>query len=296
MAGVLPALGAAIGFAIYQLVNRRALQTVDVYRGTASILAVGAALLMVAAGLTGGLALVPAAPLSALLFCAAAGFVHFFCGWTFLAWSQVRLGAARAGILIGTVPLFGALIAAALLDEPLSSGDLAGLVLVVVGVWIVSARSGVTTATPPRQTRLGIAAGLATALCWSSSPVLIRQGLEGLPSPTAGAGLGMLASALVYALGVVLTKGRASRTPIDARTRNLLLVTGVAASSAIWMQWTAYDLTAVATVLAILQLTPITVVILASRIGGDRLGGTALQRVLVGAVLTVSGSLFLVLG
>lgn len=296
MAGVLPALGAAIGFAIYQLVNRRALQTVDVYRGTASILAIGAALLMVVAGITGGLSLVPEAPVSALLFCAAAGFVHFFCGWTFLAWAQVRLGAARAGILIGTVPLFGALVAAALLDEPLSSSDLVGLVLVVVGVWIVSARRGVGTDTPPRQTQLGIAAGLATALCWSTSPVLIRQGLEGLPSPTAGAGLGMLASALVYALGVVLTRGRANRAPIDTSTRNLLLVTGIAASSSIWMQWTAYDLTAVATVLAILQLTPITVVILASRIGGDRLSGTALQRVLVGAALTVTGSLFLVLG
>ncbi|MBS3939533.1 MAG: DMT family transporter [Actinobacteria bacterium] len=296
MAGVLPALGAAIGFAIFQLVNRRALQTVDVYRGTASILAIGAALLMAVAGITGGLALVPEAPVSALLFCAAAGFVHFFCGWTFLAWSQVRLGAARAGILIGTVPLFGALVAAALLDEPLSSLDLVGLVLVVVGVWIVSARSGVTTAAPTRRTHLGIAAGLATALCWSSSPVLIRQGLEGLPSPTAGAGLGMLASALVYALGVVLTKRRANRSPIDGATRRLLLITGIAASSAIWMQWTAFDLTAVATVLAVLQLTPITVVILASRIGGDRLDGRALQRVLAGALLTVTGSLLLVLG
>lgn len=296
MAGVLPALGAAVGFAVYQLVNRRALQTVDVYRGTASILAIGSALLMVVAGLTGGLALVPEAPVTALLFCAAAGFVHFFCGWTFLAWAQVRLGAARAGILIGTVPLFGALIAAAVLDEPLSSTDLVGLVLVVVGVWIVSARRGVTTDTPPRQTQLGIAAGLATALCWSSSPVLIRQGLEGLPSPTAGAGLGMLASAVVYGLGVLLTRRRANRTPIAATTRQLLLITGVAASSSIWMQWTAFDRTAVATVLAILQLTPVTVVILASRVGGDRLDGTALRRVLAGAALTVSGSLFLVLG
>lgn len=294
MAGVLPALAAAIGFAVYQLCNRRALQTVDVYRGTASILAIGAALLMVVAGVTGGLALVPEAPVSALLFCAAAGFVHFFCGWTFLAWSQVRLGAARAGILVGTVPLFGALIAAVVLDEPLTGADVAGLVLVVGGVWLVMARRGVTTDTPPRQTRLGIAAGLATALSWSSSPVLIRQGLAGLPSPIAGAGLGMLASALVYGLAVVATRRRANRTALSGDTKGLLLIAGLAVSVSIWMQWTAYDLTDVATVLAILQLTPIVVVVLASRIGGDRLGTKAQRLVFAGAVLTVFGSLLLV--
>lgn len=295
MAGVIPAVVAALAFAVFQIVNRRALQTVDVYRGTATILGVGAAALLLVATVTGGIAHLPAAPVSALLFCAAAGFVHFFCGWTFLGWSQVRLGVARAGILIGTVPLFGALIAAVALGETLSPADVAGLVLVVVGIAVVSARRGVA-AGPPTDARLGVAAGLATALCWSSSPVLIRQGLEGLPSPTTGAAIGLLSSALVYTLAVVVAGRRTRRPPIDGAVWKLLVVTGLAASLAIWAQWTAYDLTAVATVLALLQLTPITVVLLAGRFGGDQLDRRARQRVLIGTVLTVGGSLLLVLG
>ncbi|MFA9444228.1 EamA family transporter [Egicoccus sp. AB-alg6-2] len=295
VAGVVPALLAAVAFAVYQLVNRRALLGVDVYRGTSTVMGVGAVLLLLVAGLTGGLALVPSAPLTSLLLCAAAGFVHFFCGWTFLGWSQVRLGAARTGILIGTVPLFGALIAALALGEALSPQDVVGLLVVVSGVAIVSARRGAAD-TPVADARLGVAAGLATALCWSSSPVLIRRGLEGLPSPLAGAAIGMLASAVVYGLAVLLTRRRARRSVVEPGTRRLLLIVGLAASFAIWMQWTAFDLAPVATVLALLQLTPITVVVLASRIGGDRLTGRAQQRVLLGAALTVSGSLLLVLG
>lgn len=295
VAGVVPALLAAVAFAVYQLVNRRALQGVDVYRGTSTVMGVGAVLLLLVAGLTGGLAVVPSAPVSSLLLCAGAGFVHFFCGWTFLGWSQVRLGAARTGILVGTVPLFGALIAAVALAEPLSPLDALGLVVVVAGVAVVSARRGGGDA-PGSQVRLGVLAGLGCALCWSSSPVLIRRGLEGLPSPLAGAAIGMLASALVYGAAVLLTRRRANRTPIEPGTTRLLLVVGLAASFAIWMQWTAFDVAPVATVLALLQLTPITVVVLASRIGGERLAGRALQLVLLGAALTVTGSLLLVLG
>ena len=295
MAGVVPAVVAAFGFALFQLVNRRALQTVDVYRGTATLLGVGATLLLVIAALTGGLALVPAAPVSSLLLCAAAGFVHFFCGWTFLAWSQVRLGAARAGILTGTMPLFGALIAAVALDEPLSVVDMCGLAAVVMGTAIVTARRAAAAAAPT-QTWQGVAAGLATALCWSSSPVLIRRGLEGLPSPLTGAALGMLASAVVYALAVVLSRRRATRPALAPHTVGLLLVAAVAVSLSIWMQWTAFDLAKIATVLALLQLTPILVVVLAPRISGDRLSPRTQRRILLGAAATVSGSLLLVLG
>jgi drug/metabolite transporter (DMT)-like permease len=292
--GVIPAVLAAVGFASFQLVNRRALSGVDVFRGTATLLGVGAALLLLVAWLTGGLALVPAAPVSALLFCAAAGFVHFFCGWTLLGWSQVRLGVAKTGILIGTVPLFGALVAAVALDERLTAPAVLGLLIVTAGVAVVSARGG-TGVTSVTDARVGVAAGLATALCWSVSPVLIRQGLEGLPSPLAGAAIGMFASALVYAAAVMLTARRAGRAAVVNRTRQLLLLGGVLVSLSIWMQWVAFDLAPVASVLALLQLTPVTVVLLASRLGGDELTGTVARRVWTGASLTVAGSLVLVL-
>jgi drug/metabolite transporter (DMT)-like permease len=292
--GVVPAVLAAVGFALFQLVNRRALSGVDVFRGTATLLGVGAAILLLIAWVTGGLALVPSAPVAALLFCAAAGFVHFFCGWTLLGLSQVRLGVARTGILLGTVPLFGALVAAAALDEGLTAPAVLGLLIVTTGVAVVSARGG-TSVLGIVDARVGVAAGLGAALCWSVSPVLIRQGLEGLPSPLAGAAIGMFASALVYTAAVVLTGRRAGRAAVIVRTWQLLLLGGTLVSLSIWMQWVAFDLAPVASVLALLQLTPVTVVVLASRLGGDELKGAVARRVWTGASLTVAGSLVLVL-
>jgi drug/metabolite transporter (DMT)-like permease len=292
---VVPALAAATGFALFQLVNRRALTGVDVYRGTAALLAVGSVLLLVISGLTGGLGGLADASVATLLYAAGAAFLHFFVGWTLLAWSQVRLGVARTGILIGTVPLFGALVAAAALDEPLTSFGVVGLLLVVAGVGVVSARGG-HTVSRPADVRAGVLAGLATALCWSVSPVLIRQALAGLPSPLAGAGIGMLACAVVYAAMVLLLgTARSERPPIERRTVRLLVLGGILVSLAIWMQSTAYDLLPVATVLALLQLTPVTVVLLAVRLGGDVLSPMAARRLWIGTVLTVVGSLILVL-
>jgi drug/metabolite transporter (DMT)-like permease len=289
-----PAVASAVGFAFFQFVNRRALTGVDVYRGTATLLGVGAVTLLSVAGLTGGLSLVAAAPRSALLFCAAAGFVHFFCGWTLLGWSQVKVGVARTGILIGTAPLFGALIAAFFLGETLTPLAVTGLVIVVLGVAVVSARHHPGSLTPS-DARLGTLAGLGTALCWSSSPVLIRRGLEGLPAPVAAASIGMLACALVYAAAIVVAGRRVERARITASTRQLMVAGGALISLSIWMQWTAYDLAPVAAVLALLQLTPIIVVLLATRLGGEVLDPTAQVRVRVGAAMTVAGSLALIL-
>ncbi len=167
MVGAVPALLAAVGFAGFQLINRRALAGVDVYRGTATLLLVSTVVLGVVSLVSGELSLVLEAPARAILFCAAAGFVHFFFGWTLLGMAQIRVGAARAGIMVGTVPLFGALLAALLLDESLSAFDVTGLLLVVAGVGVVVSARGAPPAGSQGSPAMGVLAGLATAACWS---------------------------------------------------------------------------------------------------------------------------------
>jgi len=46
--------------------------------------------------------------------------------------------------------------------------------------------------------------GLGTAVAWAISPVLIKEGLDGLSSPLLGLTLGMAAAVLAYAVLVVL--------------------------------------------------------------------------------------------
>lgn len=294
MVGVLPALGAAIGFAVFQVVNARALSRVDVYRGTRVLLVMGTLALGTVTMITEGVTLWTAAPPRALVMSAIAGMLHFFLGWTFLGLAQQRIGAARTGALIGAVPLFGALLAWGFLGEPLVFLQVAGLFVVVAGVAIIATgnRKGAV-----REAGLvtGVLAALGTALCWSISPIFIRQGLEGIPSPSAAASVGLLTSALLYSALVAIGRRGKERVAIERPTRVLLGIGGTLVALSLWMQWTAFDLAVVAVVLVILQLTPALVPILA-RIGAPKAGLVPLSRIYPGIAGIVGGSLLVILG
>ena len=294
---------------MFQTVQRRALRGIDVYRATATVLVVAAIVLAAIAAVATDVSSLAAAPVLALLACAAAGLLHFGLGWTLLGVSQVRLGAPRTGIVVGTVPLFGALVAALVLDEPLGAIQVGGLLLTVAGVVVVVRIRGrrtpvVATRAPsasadavpdtPSDLRVGVLAGLATAACWSVSPVLIRYGLRDLESPLLAAAVGMTACATAYAVGIVAT-GNLRHRPVDRDVWPLLLVSGTAVSVAILLQWTSYDLTTIAVALAVLQFTPPLVVALSARVAGDVLAPAARRRAWSGAGLTLVGSLALVL-
>lgn len=296
MAGVVPALLAATAFAAFQMVNRRALSGIDPYRGTGALVGVGAVVLGLVSLLTEGPAVVTAAPSSALGFAAAAGFLHFVGGWTLLGFSQLRVGTARTGVLLGTVPLFGALIAAITLDESLTGVTMLGLVVVTTGVGIVvTARTGAAVDASRRRVVAGVAAGLGTALCWSSSPVLIRRALEGLPSPVTVAAVGMAACATGYVVIALLTRRvAATRTAVPRETVGLLVLAGSIIAFAIWMQWTALSLSPVAVVLTVAQLTPPLVVFLSLLQSGEAFGRAA-TRVWLGTFVTIAGSLVVIL-
>lgn len=294
MIGVLPALGAAVGFAVFQVVNARALTRIDVYRGTRVLLVMGTLALGTITIATEGIGLWTAAPPRALLMCAVAGMLHFFLGWTFLGLAQQRIGAARAGALIGTVPLFGALLAWMFLGEPLVVRQVLGLFVVVAGVAAIATmhRKGSI-----REAGLvvGVLSGLSTALCWSISPIFIRQGLEGIPSSSAAATVGLLTSAVLYSALVAISRRGKDKVTIERQTRLLLGTSGMLVALSLWMQWTAFDLATVAVVLVILQLTPALLPILA-RIGAPKADLVPLSRIYPGIAGIVGGSLLVVLG
>lgn len=292
MIGLLPALGAAAAFAAFQVVNARALTRTDVARGTRVLLTTAAVVLGTITLVTDGPSPWTEAPSRALLMAAAAGVVHFGLGWTFLGTAQQRIGAARTGALVGTVPLFGSFVAWGLLGEAIGSVQVAGLLLVVVGVATIATRNRRGPAVP--RAFSGVAAALGTATCWSVSPVLIREALAGIPSPRAAATVGLLASALLHAALVAVARRGRERAAIDRRALQLLAIGGSLVALALWMQWTAFSLAPVATVLVLLQLTPVLVPLLA-RIGGTAAGDLPLSRLYLGVMAIVLGSLPVIL-
>lgn len=138
MTGVWWAIVAGLAFGVFQSFNRRAGRHIDSYLSTFVLLVVSAIVLAIVALLTEDLSLLRQAPLVAYIHFGIAGFIHFFLGWTFLALSQKRVGAARTGALIGTTPLFAFAVGLVFFGEVLSLPVVLGVLLVIAGVYLVS--------------------------------------------------------------------------------------------------------------------------------------------------------------
>lgn len=141
MSGVVWALVAAVAFAVTQIFNRKSNQLIDAYRTAFGLLATAAVVLIVRMLVTGEFALLAEAPVSSLVYFVLATFIHYVGGWTLIALSQQRIGVARSKALVGAAPLVGAILAAFVLDETFALPIAAGVMIAVVGVWLVSMSS-----------------------------------------------------------------------------------------------------------------------------------------------------------
>jgi drug/metabolite transporter (DMT)-like permease len=302
---------AGIGFGLFQSVNRAALRGMDAIASTFLQLLVSAVVLVAASLATDDPRRLLAAPAAALLYFAAAGLVHFSVGWTLLNLSQQRLGAARTSPLLATVPLFGVALAALTLHELPSAPELAGVALIVGGVYAVEldrsgrrrrpervpdapARTPANPAhrpadPPPRPATAWTASlfGLGTALCWAVSPILIRQGLRGLPSPLLGVTIGLVAATAAYGLALPL---RRRRLRVAREALAWKLAAGLLVGVSTWTRWSAVALVPVAVVLALGLLSVPTVLAAAPLLVG-RQAERVTAPVLAGATLVVAGAL-----
>jgi drug/metabolite transporter (DMT)-like permease len=283
MGGAAWALLAGVSFGVWQAVNRRTTQHIDPYRATFGFLLVAVIGLGAFSAATQDLALLSTAPLTAFFAFGAAGVVHFFFGWTFLALSQQRIGAANTGVVTAATPLIGSVLAMVVLDEPLGAMALVAIVLVSYGVVLIARRA---SAESHRPTFPWFA--LAASLSWGTSPLLIRWGLEGLASPVIGVTIGLAAATTLYAIG--LASGRAPTTDgTPPEVRRWILIGGILVAIAIGSQWTALDLVEVNVVVTLQQVaTPVVVVV------APFLVGTAIERwtwrLIVGMVAVIAGS------
>ena len=140
MNSIIWAFVAGIGFGVFQTLNRKAGQQLDPLRGTFILLIFSSLLMIVLAVTTTNVRVVQSSPPTAILYFVIAGFIHFFVGWTLLSISQNRIGAARTGAIIGTLPVFGLIIDVVLYGETLTPPLLLGVALVVAGMYMISLR------------------------------------------------------------------------------------------------------------------------------------------------------------
>jgi uncharacterized membrane protein len=135
--------------------------------------------------------------------------------------------------------------------------------------------------------------GLGTALCFAISPIFIRGGLEGLPSPLLGVTIGMITCAIAYGLTLLLVRRRSHTTPVSSDALLFQLAAGILIGLSTWARWIALDLAPVAVVLALGRINVPVVIWLSPLLVGRKLEPVT-PRVWLGAALIVCGSLLLI--
>lgn len=113
--------------------------------------------------------------------------------------------------------------------------------------------------------------GLAAAFFWALSPIFIRIGLRGLPSPMLGVTIGVTASALSYAVILLWQRQRWLGVPITNEAWTFKLLAGLLVGLSTWMRWVALDLAPIAVVLALTMISSPLVFLLAPLISGKQL-------------------------
>jgi drug/metabolite transporter (DMT)-like permease len=290
VSGVIWGAASGLGFGLFQAVNVRAVRQLDdVYVSTFLQLLVAALVCIGLCAAAGDLALIDELNAWAIVSFTIAGALHFFLGWTFLNVSQHRIGAARSAPLLATVPLWGLAIAAVLRSEVPDAEAFVGIVLMVAGALTVSS----PTAMAGVRWQDSMYA-LGTAFLWALSPIFTLEGLDEVNSPLLGVTVGVVASALAFALLLAVWPGsreRARRLPRSGLV--LKMIGGAIVALATWGRWEALDLTTIGVVLALNLLSVPAVLFLAPLVAGTKAEQPSL-RVWVGAALVVVGSLLLI--
>lgn len=290
MSGALWAAASGVGFGLFQSLNRRAVQDIgNAYVSTFLQLVVAALVLAIASLATQDLAVLGRATTWSLIAFALAGIVHFLIGWTFLNLSQERIGAARTSPLLTMTPIFGLVIAAITLGEVPHALAVAGLVVAVVGAWVVSRGDAELPLRPADA-----AFGLGTACMWAVSPVLTVQGLDGLHSPLLGVTLGMTASAAAYAVLLAAWRPPVRIGDIAPAGLAIKLAAALLVAFSTWGRWLALDLVAVAVVLGLSLVSVPVVLLVAPAVAGRHLERVN-RQVWLGSLLVVAGALVLIL-
>ena len=270
------ALAAGAGFGLFQSINRQAVRGMDVYVATFVQLVVSSIVLIVISIATEDVSLLLRAPVLAILYFAAAGFFHFLIGWTFLNASQKKIGAARTSPLTGTNPLFAAVIAAVTLREFPTWLEMLGIGVIVFGAYLISKESiDPSNSNTGSQNLIAILnaswLGLSAAFFWAISPIFIRLGLKGLPSPLLGVTVGVTASVFGYAVVLLWQRERWLGRPITNEAWTYKLIAGVLVGLSTWMRWVALDLAPIAVVLALLMISTPLVILISPLISGKHL-------------------------
>lgn len=279
-AALLFALGTALAYAFADVTARFGLQRADPVVGAMMALVASVVLFLIVILVAG----VRFPAFGVHYFWMAAGgacnpgifFVLFFIGIS-------KLGVSRAAPIKGSSAIFAALLAMAFLGEDPSWYNLAGVLLVVGGIAVISsgAESG-------HWRRLDMLWPLAAAVVAAVAALCWRIGIQAFPDTVAGAAVAIFA-ALVVVSGYTLAVRRDRIRHSVRMSWKFFIVAGAIEGFGKFLYASALQLGEVYRVLPVIQTSPLLVVLLSLLV--LRKAERITWRVPAGAVLTVGGAI-----
>ncbi len=197
-----------------------------------------------------------------------------------------RLGVARAMPISMAYPVVTVVLAVILLREPIGPLAALGIVLTMVGVYLVAVPSRHTSLHEPARPLdwTGLTFAVVTAICWAGSTLTIRPALDMVDSATANAVRMPLASLML--LGVAWRSGQMKEwRAIRGQLLGLLLATGLSSGISATFFLVAVGHAGAARAAVLTSTSPIFAVPLSIVFLGER--GT--WRMAIGVALSVAG-------
>ncbi len=281
--GALCAIGSAMTWAVTSLLVRDLIPrfgsvAVNALRSTLS-----GALLLAWVAATGGMPAVLATPGRPLLLLAVSIVFAIGIGDTVFFESTRSLGLGRSMTIAMCYPVLAAVLAVVFLAEPVTAPILAGTVITLAGLAIVTG-ARVAPVTGEARPAVGVAAALAAALAWAVSVVVVKAPLREMDAVTAQAIRLPLAAALLWLMPWSRGALAAVRTSDRGSLLRLVLLSALTSVSAVmFIAGLKYAGVVVATVLS--STAPLFAIPLGAVFLGERLS----PAVALGAAVAVAG-------
>ncbi len=176
--GEFAALGAAVTWAVAPILYRHALFNVKPISANIVRLASNAVVLVVILFAFGKAGVLASLPADALVVAAASGVLGLGLGDTLYLYSIKKFGVAWAVPLGCTYPLFSLLLATLLLGQPVTAVAVAGAVVIVFGIWLLSREKEDAVAGAGKFPFRAVALSLAPAVVWAVSVMLMDVAMK----------------------------------------------------------------------------------------------------------------------
>jgi len=176
--GELAALAAAFCWAISPVLYKMALSNAKPIPANVSRSISTTLFLFVYLGASGKLCHLATLRMDSLILAILSGVIGLCLGDTMFMLSLELIGVSKTVPIVSAYPMFTTFFAVLFFNEPFTSLLLLGTVLIIVGIWLVSAERASSSDVTRSVLFKGVFISLSTALVWSLSIICMNQALE----------------------------------------------------------------------------------------------------------------------